>query len=160
MAKDDRFNNDERQYLEMIQANIERMASNSANCKTWLITMITGFMAISCGFEELHWWLLLAIVPTVMFWYLDGFYLSLERGMRNRQRDFLNKQATEGESYQKALYNFKPLSKKKEEKEKGFVKTTGQWWTKSVLPFYLTMVIIIIVVTSVICRTTLFVVAG
>lgn len=36
----------------------------------------------------------------------------------------------------------------------------GQWWTKSVLPFYLTMVIIIIVVTSVICRTTLFVVAG
>lgn len=149
-------NDDERQYLQMMQANIERMAVNSSNCKTWLVTIIAGFMAITCSFESLHWWLLLAVVPIAMFWYLDGFYLSLERQMRNRQRDFLNKQAKEGEEYNNALYNFKPLKKEKDNEELGFVKTTGQWWTKSVWPFYLTMMIIIIVVTLVINWSSIF----
>lgn len=145
--KEDCFNNDERLYLEMMQGNIERMASNSANCKTWLVTITAGFMAISCSFAELNWWLLLTLLPTTMFWYLDGFYLSLERGMRNRQRDFLNKQNTVGETSKQLLYNFKPLTKDKDDEENGFVKTTGQWKTKSVLPFYLTLIIVIIVIT-------------
>lgn len=153
--KDDNFNNDERLYLEMMQGNIECMASNSANCKTWLVTITAGFMAISCSFAELNWWLLLSLLPTTMFWYLDGFYLSLERGMRNRQRDFLNKQDAVGETYKQSLYNFKPLTKDKDDEEKGFVKTTGQWLTKSVFPFYSTMVVLIITITLVINWTCL-----
>ena len=150
MAKTE-YTDDERQYLQMMQGNIERMANNSANSKTWLITLIAGFMAISCSFAELHLWLLLAIVPTAMFWYLDGLYLSLERQMRNRQRDLLNKQSSENEEeYNKALYNFMPLPMDKDDENLGFVKTTGQCRTKSVLTFYLTMMIVIIVVTIVI----------
>lgn len=149
MAKPD-YTEDERLYLQLMQSNIERMAYNSANCKTWLVTMIAGFMAITCGFKELHWWLLFAIVPISIFWYLDGVYLSLERQLRNRQRDMLNKQTLDNDDYIKALYNFSPLEKEEDDKSLGFVKTTGQWWTKSVLPFYLTMMIVIIVVTLVI----------
>lgn len=145
------YTDDERQYMQMMQGNIERMANNSANSKTWLITLIAGFMAISCTFAELHWWLLLATVPTAMFWYLDGLYLSLERQMRNRQRNLLNMQSSENEEENnKALYNFIPLPMDKDDETLGFVKTTGQWWTKSVLPFYLTIMIVIIVVTFVI----------
>ena len=36
MKEDERkdiLNDDDRQYIEMLQGNIERMASNSANCK-------------------------------------------------------------------------------------------------------------------------------
>lgn len=153
--KPNQYNDDERQYLQMMQSNIERMANNSANCKTWLVTLLTGFMAISCGFESLHWWLLLAAVPIAMFWYLDGFYLSLERKMRNRQKDFLNKQTKDGDEYNKASYNFEPLEKEEDEIELGLVKTTGQWWTKSVWPFYLTMMVVIIVVTLVVNWTSL-----
>ena len=148
--KENLFNDDERLYLQMMQSNIERMANNSANCKTWLVTLVAGLMAITCGFDVLHWWLLFAIVPIAIFWYLDGYYLSLERKLRNRQRDLLNKQCLDDDDYKKALYNFSPLKKGKDDKNLGFVKTTGQWWTKSVLPFYLTMMIVIIVVTLVI----------
>ena len=150
------YSEDDRQYLQMMQSNIERMASNSANCKTWLVTLVAGFMAISCGFETLHWWLLLAVVPIAMFWYLDGLYLSLERQMRNRQKDFLNKQSDEGEEYNNALYNFKPLEKEKDDEDLGFVKTTGQWWTKSVWPFYLTITVVIIAVTLAINWSSIF----
>lgn len=36
------------QYLQMMQENITRMAGNSANAKTWLVTIVTGFFAIGC----------------------------------------------------------------------------------------------------------------
>lgn len=153
--KDDFFNNDERLYLEMMQGNIERMASNSANCKTWLVTITAGFMAISCGFEALNWWLLLTLFPTAMFWYLDVFYFSLERGMRNRQRDFLIIKTTGGNNYMQALFNFKPLNIENDDEVNGFVKTSGLWKTKSVLPFYLTMTVVIIVITVVINRDSI-----
>lgn len=34
------------QYLQMMQENIARMAGNSANAKTWLVTIITGFLRL------------------------------------------------------------------------------------------------------------------
>jgi threonine/homoserine/homoserine lactone efflux protein len=72
------------QYLQMMQENITRMAVNSANAKTWLVTIVTGFFAIGCSIKDLDWWLLLAIIPIVVFWYIDAYYLSLERALRNR----------------------------------------------------------------------------
>ena len=144
------YTEDERLYLQMMQSNIERMANNSANCKTWLITMVAGFMALSVGINELHWWLLIALVPIGVFWYLDSFYLSLERGMRNRQKDFLNKQPSEGTEYNDALYNFKPLPKDNDDSARGFKKTKSVWTSKTVLPFYLILMLIIIAVTLII----------
>ncbi len=146
------YSEDERLYLQMMHGNIERMASNSANCKTWLVTMVAGFMAITC-FDSLHWWLLLALVPIAMFWYLDGLYLSLERGMRNRQKDFLNHKSDEDEDddskYNEALFNFQPLKSGEEDKDNGIVKTTGQWWTSSVWPFYGVVAFVLLAVTAV-----------
>ena len=34
------------QFLQMMQENITRMAGNSANAKTWLITIVTGFLLL------------------------------------------------------------------------------------------------------------------
>ena len=85
------YNDDDRQYLQMMQENINRMSCNSSNCKAWLITIVAAMLAVGCNITDLHWWLLLTIAPILIFWYLDSFYLSLERGMRNRQREFLNK---------------------------------------------------------------------
>ena len=150
MAKDNIYNDDDRQYLQMMQSNIERMASNSANCKTWLITIVSGFLAIGCNVTALNGWILITLVPIIMFWYLDGYYLSLERGFRNREKDFLNKVNSEGDDYKNALYNFKQFSKKKineGELQKGLIKTTGLWKSKSVLSFYLSIFVIVVVIT-------------
>ena len=34
------------QYLQMMQENITRMAGNSANAKTWLVTIVTDFLRL------------------------------------------------------------------------------------------------------------------
>ena len=78
----------DRQYLEMMQGNIERMATNSSNCKAWMVTIVAAVMALQCSIDALNGWILLGIFPVVLFWYLDVFYLHLERGMRNRESWF------------------------------------------------------------------------
>lgn len=78
------------QYLQMMQENITRMAGNSANAKTWLVTIVTGFFAIGCSIADLDWWLLLSIIPILAFWYIDAYYLRLERALRNREQRYIN----------------------------------------------------------------------
>ena len=92
MAENDRdniLNDDDRQYIEMLQGNIERMASNSANCKTWMLTIVSALMALQCSISDLNGWIFLVVLPILLFWYLDVYYLHLERGMRNRQTAFM-----------------------------------------------------------------------
>lgn len=149
MAKENIYNDDEQQYLQMMQGNIERMASNSANCKTWLVTIVAGFLAIGCGVEKLNGWIFLAAIPVLVFWYLDTFYLNLERGMRNRQRDFLNKANETGKSYSNALYNFSPLMVEKDDKDKGFKSTKNRVFSRSIAPLYVSLLIVIALIALV-----------
>lgn len=144
------YNDDDRHYLQLMQDNIARMANNSANCKNWMVTLSSGFLAISCSIQELNGWLILAVVPVLVFWYLDTLYLELERKMRNRELDFIIK-AKSGvlEAYKAALYNFAPLEKKRlseEEKKQGFVLTNDRTFSKSVQPLYLCFILLIVVV--------------
>ena len=144
---DNLYNDDDRQYLLMMQENIARLANNSANCKTWMLTIVAGILAINCEVEKLADWIIFIIVPIVVFWYLDAFYLSLERGMRNRQRDFLNKISNCCETdYRKALYKFAPLEQDKNDSGKGMVSTKMVATTKSVMFFYLPLLLVAILV--------------
>lgn len=142
------YSDDDRQYLQMMQSNIERMAANSANCKTWMVAFVTAFMALGSSVAEAKYWLALGIVPILLFWYLDTFYLHLERGMRNRERDFLNKcDAGDTEGYKKALFNFKPMMVKEDDKENGLVATNDRWFSASTAPFYCIAIVAILLLT-------------
>lgn len=141
------YSESDRLYLQMMQANIERMSGNSANCKTWLITIVAAFLAIGCRVEELNGWILLAALPVLLFWYLDSFYLNLERKMRNRQRDFINIKNGGIGDYNKALFNFNPLPKSEDDKDKGFVATNDRWLSSSIAPFYCILLAIILLIT-------------
>lgn len=145
MKEDERkniLNDDDRQYIEMLQGNIERMAGNSANCKTWMVTIVSALIALQCSIDDSNWWILLGILPIVLFWYLDVYYLHLERGMRNLETDFLNMFRDEDfEKYGNKLFNFKPymIKKKdltKEQIRQGLVATNDRWLTTSVILFY------------------------
>lgn len=148
MARENIYNEDDRQYLQMMQSNIERMAVNSANCKTWLITIVAGFLAIGCGVEALNGWLFLAVIPIFVFWGLDSYYLKLERGMRNRQRYFIYNYGCD-DVYGKALYDFKTLECCKDDIEKGYKSTVGVRWTTSECFFYLSLLFVILIVMAV-----------
>jgi hypothetical protein len=143
---------DNRQYLEMMQGSIERMAANSANCKTWMATIVSALMALQCSIQALNGWFLLGILPIVLFWYLDVYYLHLERGLRNRETIFMNIiKGLQADGYEKAIYNFAPymINKKsltEEQKEQGLVATNDRWFTASVALFYgVTLLAVIII---------------
>lgn len=73
-------------HLEFIQAAISRMATNSFLFKGWSITIaaaLAGFAAVN----DKSALLAIALVSTVMFWGLDGYYLWLERGFVGLHRE-------------------------------------------------------------------------
>ena len=157
----DTYSNDDRLYLQMMQENIARMASNSANCKSWMVTLVAAFCAIGCSIDALNGWIIIAIIPVIVFWYLDSLYLNLERKMRNRQLYFIlkmkNKHGTV--EYKNAIYNFAPMpitTLSEEQKKNGYVKTSDRAFSKSILPFYIWMIAAIIIISIVLNWTSIF----
>jgi hypothetical protein len=69
-------------HLEFIQAVIARMATNSFLFKGWAITIAAGLSAFA-AVDTKAALITIALVTTVLFWGLDGYYLWLERGFVN-----------------------------------------------------------------------------
>ena len=82
---------DVRQYLQMLQDIINRMASNSSNCKAWAITIFTAMSALMIGVEEIRQWMWIILCPIVLFYFLDAYYLGLENDFRNLEASFIKK---------------------------------------------------------------------
>ena len=71
------------QHLEFIQNSITRMNQCSFQMKGWAITIVSALIAVyvstssaECSGNKMYIWI--AMVPTVLFWLLDAFYLSKE----------------------------------------------------------------------------------
>lgn len=69
-------------HLEFIQGVINRMAQNSFLLKGWTVTLIAGLFAFANTKGMDSDYILIAYIPTVFFWLLDGFYLYQERLFR------------------------------------------------------------------------------
>ena len=82
---------DVRQYLQMLQDIINRMAANSSNCKAWAITLFTAMAALMIGVEVMRQWMWIILFPIVLFYYLDAYYLGLENDFRNLEASFIKK---------------------------------------------------------------------
>jgi hypothetical protein len=120
-----------------------------------MVMLMSGFLALGCSINDLNGWIWIAIIPVIIFWYLDSYYLEMERKMRNRELDFIIKAKGKDdiEAYNKALYNFKPLSMNSishEQEIQGFVITNNRWYTSSIIPLYGGTIMIIIVLTVII----------
>lgn len=79
------MSSDKVKHIELVEAIIERMARNSFQLKGWAITLISlisvfATTEISNGWRFVVFGILL--IPAISFWYLDAFYLSLERKYR------------------------------------------------------------------------------
>ena len=68
-------------HLEFIQNVINRMANTSFLLKGWSITIIAGLFAFSAkdGSIAVLW---LGVLLTLMFWFLDSYFLWQERLFR------------------------------------------------------------------------------
>lgn len=74
------------QHLESIQNIINRMNSNSFQIKEWMITIVSALLALYANSDNVTY-IFVAIVPTLLFWYLDAYYLQLERKFRGLYDD-------------------------------------------------------------------------
>lgn len=65
-------------HLEMIQDVIKRMASNSFQLKAWTVTIVSAILALT-GKEGQGYLLPISLIPVLLFWGLDAYFLWQER---------------------------------------------------------------------------------
>lgn len=125
-----------RKHLEFIQGAINRMAGNLFFLRGWTITLIVALFAFFAK-ETNTDFIFVVYFPVIIFWILDGYFLSQERLFR-------------------ALYNH---VRKLDEKEIDFSMNTSEYnedkrnsWLRSMfsrtlLFFYLPLVGVMLLVT-------------
>ena len=116
-------------HLEIMQGVINRMAENSRSCKVWCVTLVAATLVLVARTGEPQH-ALIALVPTLLFLFLDSYYLALERAFVGSQNAFVAK-LHRGELESSDLYRVVP---------------TGMGWrlvgrcllgSVSIWPFYL-----------------------
>ncbi len=73
-------------HLEFIQGVINRMGSNSFQMKGWMVAIVSALLAVYASTQN-HRFVLVAILPTIIFWFLDTYYLWQERKFRGLYND-------------------------------------------------------------------------
>lgn len=71
--------------IDLIQGVINRMAHNSFMLKGWLVTIIVAVLALTKDTllaNNVEYLSLILILPLIVFWYLDAFFLHKERCYR------------------------------------------------------------------------------
>lgn len=82
-------------HLEFIQSNIARMNQCSFQMKGWMITVVSAFLALFAASIDGKtgigntMFIFVAIAPTVVFWFLDSYYLQQERKFRGIYGDII-----------------------------------------------------------------------
>lgn len=124
-------------HLSIEQSVIQRMAGNSASCKAWCITLVSAILVIIADKEKPNL-ALLAMIPTLLFFVLDAYYLALERMFRASYKHFLTK-LHQRKIVANDLFVITPRGQL-------FKTTLSSLFSFSVYPFYGTLLIMILLV--------------
>lgn len=77
-------------YLGILQDIISRMASNSAGGKTWCITLVSAIIVVIADKSNPSYvWV--ALIPLLLFLFLDAYYLGLERRFIDTYNSFIKR---------------------------------------------------------------------
>lgn len=77
-------------YLQILQSSITRMATNSTSCKTWCVTVVSATIVLLLQKDKPEY-IFIALFPTLLFAFLDAYYLGLERCFRLLYNEFIGK---------------------------------------------------------------------
>lgn len=131
---------DKRQHLEFIQNIITRMNTNSFQLKGLSITLVSALMAIYASNHKLIF-LLIGIPPTILFWFLDSYYLQQERKFRGVYNDVTGLK----NKIEVKLYEI-PIQKYTKEIDKQY-SYCNVLLSKTIVSLYLSIVIFLIIVS-------------
>jgi len=136
---------DERKHkhLEFVQGVINRLSMNSFFLKGWSVILISALFALSDA-DSRTAFVSIAIIPAVMFWGLDGFFLWQEQLYR-KLYDHVRQLGDKDIDFSMDTTSFKT--------------TDGPKWaraifSKTLIPFHGVLIISVIVVIVVTLKTT------
>ncbi len=116
-------------HMGFIQGVITRMAQNSYLLKGWNVTLVAAIFALSLSLDSAIL-IGVAFLPTLVFAFLDAYYLRLERLFRALYKDVREKPDTI-EAFSMDIEGYQEKSAAK------------LFWTVSIWPFYITVAIAI-----------------
>ena len=117
----------------MVQGVVNRMAGNSAQMKTWAVSLVTACIVFSGLSKDPHWLIGAGgCVPVIALWAMDVKYLCLECCYRE-----LHKAIVAGEPVVPFDLDYEPYA----EKAGSYCKVARSW---SVLLFYGALMIVMI----------------
>ncbi|MCU0568943.1 MAG: hypothetical protein MUF49_20380 [Oculatellaceae cyanobacterium Prado106] len=131
-------------YLNLLQGVITRMAGNSSNCKSLCITLVSAIAVFIADKGQPHY-IVITIIPILLFSLLDAYYLGLEQGFRETYNDFVNR-LHHNKAYSTDLFRILPQGR---DKDKGLtrfdpvVATRKAYKSFSVYPFYLVLFVVL-----------------
>ena len=76
-------------HLEFVQNVITRMNANSFQLKGWMITIVSALLALYANSEKVLY-VFVAVIPVIVFWCLDAYYLKQETLYRKLYQDIVN----------------------------------------------------------------------
>ena len=79
-------------HLEFIQDVVTRMNSNSFQIKGWCITILSALCAIYAAEKNIAF-IGIALLPTILFWWMDAYYLQQECKFRGLYNDISKENA-------------------------------------------------------------------
>ena len=69
-------------YLEAIQRVVDRLSNISFILKGWAVSLVAGLMALATSGSN-QGVVLIAYIPIAVFWFLDAYFLMMERQYRD-----------------------------------------------------------------------------
>lgn len=124
-------------HLTMVQGIIERMSSNSTACKAWCITIVSALLVLLTDRDNSNY-VLITSLPIILFFFLDTYYLSLEKRFRKSHNSFIDKLHS-GKLNVKDLYAITP----EEKAVKSFFHSVI---SLSIWTFYLSLVVLVFLI--------------
>lgn len=76
-------------HLQMIQSIIDRMGKNSFSLKGWAVGVMVAIYAFAG--QNFNKAVIVTLIPLIIFWILDSYYLMLERKYRRLYDEVRNK---------------------------------------------------------------------
>ncbi|ODM54337.1 hypothetical protein [Elizabethkingia meningoseptica] len=128
------MNDNKLKHLEFIQNTITRMSTNSFIIKGWVITIVSALFALAEKDSNKNY-ILLSYFAIPVFWYLNGYFLKMERKYRKLYDDVRQKEENDIDfSMNTDTYNQADCS------------TLSSMFSLSIFPLYIFMIIVTLLI--------------
>jgi len=143
MSDENFAHGDKIKHLEFIQGAITRMGTNSFQMKGWMVVIVSALLAIYADNNNMLY-TLFALLPTLIFWGLDAYFLQQERMFRGIYNDVAG---ISDKPEQIKLFAM-PLNLYTSEKDKKY-SYWNVFFSKTIVVLYLPVAVILLVISFV-----------